>query len=346
MTRCCDVRRSLLLFSAVILLHLRHAFSLPPVQQMSSADVHSWLQSLSLPQYAPAFSSHHIDGASLTALSASDLQTIGVEALGHRKKILKAIEQLKHTPSSPSSSSSSPSSSQPTFCEVGASGEASCADRVYVGVRSADEDTSSENWFEEPFPHPYDTERCTIDRIPYDRMTPALFMREYYVQKPFILVPTPQSAKATLAVRRAWARSTILSTLGHIPVNLGTPHSLTAFGDGVISSTLGAYIRDLRNASIERISGDHYLFDRKGFFKQADVLLDSYQPHRLFHWDTNHAQYGHSDSMTFALGPTGSGINFHYHKVTRNRALSALRRSVPPASVGRSSPAAPSPLSL
>ena len=199
-------------------------------------------------------------------------------------------------------------------CEVSATGQIDCGSRVWLGVRSADEDHSPDNWSEEPYPHTYDTTRCTIDRIPYDRMTPAVF-QSYYLQKPFILTPTPTSSLTTLRTRSAWSRSAILATLGHIPVNLGTPHSLTAFGDGVISSTLGAYIHDLRNASIERISGDHYLFDRKGFFKQAAVLLDSYQPHPLFHWDTNNAQYGHSESMTFALGPTGSGINFHYHKV-------------------------------
>ena len=180
--------------------------------------------------------------------------------------------------------------------------------------------------YEEEYPHPYDTSRCNIDRIPYDQMTPTLFHSEYYITKPFILTPTPSTARTTLATRQAWSRASILSSLGSIPVNLGTPHSLTAFGDGVVSSTLGAYILDLRNASIDRISGDHYLFDRKGFFKQAASLLTSYQPHPLFHWDTNHGQYGHAESMTFALGPTGSGINFHYHKDGWNEVLFGRKR--------------------
>ena len=326
-----------LALALLVLSHHGLVLSLPPVEQMSSADVSSWLSSLSLEQYSSSFTSHRIDGSSLPSLSSSDLVDLGVDALGHRKKILKAIGQLKSSPptsSSPSSSSSSPSpspSSSPSsslssgspsttlspslVCDVSPTGEANCGSRVWLGVRSSSEDHSLANWYEEAYPHAYDTTRCTIERIPYDRMTPALFHSSYYLQKPFILTPTPSSSRTTLITRAAWSRPTILATLGRIPVNLGTPHSLTAFGDGVISSTLGAYIHDLRNASVERISGDHYLFDRKGFFKQAAVLLDSYQPHPLFHWDTDNAAYGHSDSMTFALGPTGSGINFHYHKV-------------------------------
>ena len=151
---------SLLLLLLFCLLHPSHVLSLPPIEQMSSADVNSWLQGLSLSQYSPLFSSNQIDGSALPSLSAADLQSIGIDALGHRKKILKAIEQLRASPSSSSPAAPSPNSSARTarsapaapnpastvLCEMDASGTASCDDKVYLGVRSANEDTSANNW--------------------------------------------------------------------------------------------------------------------------------------------------------------------------------------------------------
>ena len=306
--------------------------SLPPLPDMSPSDVGALLSSLSLQQYAATFTSHGIDGGALSKLSAAELQTLGISALGHRKKLLKAIDDLKaaHTTTAPTTSPTrtptSLSSSQ-LVCEMAADGTSSCDNKLYLGVRTASEYApDADNWQEEPYPHMYDTQRCTIDRISIDKLTQEQFLNDYYLHKPLILTPTPTSAQATLRVRAAWSRQSTLRQLSDLPVNLGTPHSLTAFGDGVVSSTLGQYIRDLRNTSVDRISADHYLFDRRGFFKQAAVLLETYQPHPLFHWHTTDAQYGTSDGMTYALGPTGSGINFHYHKDGWNEVLFGRKR--------------------
>ena len=305
--------------------------SLPPLPDMSPSDVGSWLSSLSLPQYAAAFTSNNIDGGALSTLSASELQSLGISALGHRKKILKAIDELKATHTTdPSTAPTRPPpslSSSEVICEMAADGSSSCENKLYLGVRTASEYApDADNWQEEPYPHQYDTNRCTIDRIAMDKLSQQQFLSDYYLHKPLILTPTPQSAQTTLRVRAAWSRQSTLRQLSNLPVNLGTPHSLTAFGDGVVSSTLGQYIQDLRNTSVDRISADHYLFDRRGFFKQAAVLLDTYQPHPLFHWHTTDAQYGTSDGMTYALGPTGSGINFHYHKDGWNEVLFGRKR--------------------
>lgn len=54
----------------------------------------SWLESLGLGQYAPAFAANAIDVEMLPKLSAEDLKEIGVAALAHRKKILEAAATL------------------------------------------------------------------------------------------------------------------------------------------------------------------------------------------------------------------------------------------------------------
>lgn len=303
--------------------------SLPPLPDMSPSDVGAWLSSLSLQQYAAAFTSHGIDGGALSNLSAAELQSLGISALGHRKKILKAVHELKsqHTNTHTATRTATPLSTSDVVCEMAADGSSSCDNKLYLGVRTASEYTAdADNWQEEPYPHQYDTRRCNIERLSMDKMTQQRFLNQYYLRKPLILTPTPDSAHATLRVRAAWSRQSTLRQLADLPVNLGTPHSLTAFGDGVVSSTLGQYIVDLRNTSVDRVSADHYLFDRRGFFKQATVLLDTYQPHPLFHWHTTDAQYGTSDGMTYALGPTGSGINFHYHKDGWNEVLFGRKR--------------------
>lgn len=57
-------------------------------------DVNSWLHSLGLGEYAPAFAEHGIESDLLPELTDADLQTLGVAALGHRKRLLKAVAAL------------------------------------------------------------------------------------------------------------------------------------------------------------------------------------------------------------------------------------------------------------
>lgn len=54
----------------------------------------SWLESLGLGQYGPAFDANAIDVEMLPQLTAEDLKEIGVAALAHRKKILEAAATL------------------------------------------------------------------------------------------------------------------------------------------------------------------------------------------------------------------------------------------------------------
>jgi class 3 adenylate cyclase/tetratricopeptide (TPR) repeat protein len=58
-------------------------------------DVGTWLNGLGLGEYARAFAGNDIDAQALATLSADDLKELGVASLGHRKKLLAAIEVLR-----------------------------------------------------------------------------------------------------------------------------------------------------------------------------------------------------------------------------------------------------------
>jgi len=57
-------------------------------------DVGLWLRSLGLGQYEAAFRDNEIDGEVLPKLTVEDLKDLGVAVVGHRRKILSAIEEL------------------------------------------------------------------------------------------------------------------------------------------------------------------------------------------------------------------------------------------------------------
>jgi class 3 adenylate cyclase/tetratricopeptide (TPR) repeat protein len=61
--------------------------------QATNMDIEQWLQGLGLPQYAPAFAANDIDLSLLGQLSDADLKELGVQSLGHRKRILAAAAQ-------------------------------------------------------------------------------------------------------------------------------------------------------------------------------------------------------------------------------------------------------------
>ncbi len=57
-------------------------------------DVRNWLESLGLTQYVDAFESSDVDLDVLPSLNEGDLEKLGV-SLGHRKKMLKALAELR-----------------------------------------------------------------------------------------------------------------------------------------------------------------------------------------------------------------------------------------------------------
>ena len=54
----------------------------------------NWLRHLDMQRYSQAFAENDIDMETLLLLTESDLEQLGV-SLGHRKKMLRAIEELK-----------------------------------------------------------------------------------------------------------------------------------------------------------------------------------------------------------------------------------------------------------
>ena len=54
----------------------------------------AWLESKNLSQYAPNFLQNEINGSVLMDISLEDLDYMGITILGHRKTILKGIEEI------------------------------------------------------------------------------------------------------------------------------------------------------------------------------------------------------------------------------------------------------------
>ena len=57
-------------------------------------DIAAWLHDLGLERYAPAFRHNEIDEKVLPSLTADDLKDLGVTLVGHRRRLLDAIEAL------------------------------------------------------------------------------------------------------------------------------------------------------------------------------------------------------------------------------------------------------------
>ena len=66
-------------------------------------NISQWLQSLGLDQYDQTFKDNEIDTDILEKLTADDLKEMGVNAVGHRRKLLDAIAALRETQPQPAS---------------------------------------------------------------------------------------------------------------------------------------------------------------------------------------------------------------------------------------------------
>jgi class 3 adenylate cyclase/tetratricopeptide (TPR) repeat protein len=61
-------------------------------------EIEAWLRSLGLERYKSAFHANDIDMDVLPCLTAEDLSNLGVESIGHRRKLLNGIASLVHNP--------------------------------------------------------------------------------------------------------------------------------------------------------------------------------------------------------------------------------------------------------
>jgi class 3 adenylate cyclase len=76
---------------------------------MATMDVGGWLRSLGLERYEAAFRENEIDDTVLPNLTAEDLKDLGVGIVGHRRKLLDAIAQLRADGSAKASIAEAPS---------------------------------------------------------------------------------------------------------------------------------------------------------------------------------------------------------------------------------------------
>ena len=58
-------------------------------------DLAAWLRDLGLERYEAAFRDNAIDAAVLPELTADDLKDLGVNLVGHRRRLLSAISALR-----------------------------------------------------------------------------------------------------------------------------------------------------------------------------------------------------------------------------------------------------------
>src|SRR6516162_3116303 len=70
--------------------------------------VGGWLRRLGLEQYEAAFRDNNIDEMVLPSLTAEDLKDLGVESVGHRRKLLDAIAAFRTDANAPTSLSDAP----------------------------------------------------------------------------------------------------------------------------------------------------------------------------------------------------------------------------------------------
>src|SRR5215472_13940338 len=61
----------------------------------TTTDLAEWLGRHGLGQYAKIFAENNIDYSVLPDLTERDLEKLGISSLGHRKKLLRAIEALR-----------------------------------------------------------------------------------------------------------------------------------------------------------------------------------------------------------------------------------------------------------
>ena len=59
-------------------------------------NIREWLKSIDLEEYVQLFVSNNIDYEILLTIDGSDLKEMGINSLGHRKKILNFISEIKN----------------------------------------------------------------------------------------------------------------------------------------------------------------------------------------------------------------------------------------------------------
>ena len=76
-------------------------------------DVGTWLRNLGLDQYEAAFRDNSVDGDILPRLTGEDLKELGIASVGHRRKLLDAISELKSATFASAAANEAPATPSP-----------------------------------------------------------------------------------------------------------------------------------------------------------------------------------------------------------------------------------------
>src|SRR5262245_65883326 len=79
---------------------LNHDDAVSPLA--TTRQIATFLKTCGVEQYAHCFAENDIDSSVLRDLTDQDLEKIGIQSLGHRRKLLRAIADLKDVDKSPS----------------------------------------------------------------------------------------------------------------------------------------------------------------------------------------------------------------------------------------------------
>jgi hypothetical protein len=126
------------------------------------------------------------------------------------------------------------------------------------------------------------------------------FEEKYFMQQPLIMVNASKN-NATL-----WSKRQMRDRFGDQLVSVGTAGAFGRNGFSIGSILLKDYIdrMDLVNSSSSDLGSNLYVFDKNSIPK-AESFSNAFRIHPLF--------AHHSAGLTFTLGYSGTGMNFHFH---------------------------------
>ena len=158
-------------------------------------------------------------------------------------------------------------------------------------------------------------ELCDVDELTEEELTPVLFEEKYSLRRPFIVRNATVNA---LARRFLSDRCDILERFGHVPVELGSPFSLSYYGRADSSMALRKYLETPFS-----LSAPLYFFDRMGKWMdhlgELRSMLKAPPSLQL-------QPVGSDAAVIFAIGKTGSGIGLHAHQDAWNQVLFGAKR--------------------
>jgi len=154
---------------------------------------------------------------------------------------------------------------------------------------------------------PFAIVACTIDAVEATTMTPELFTSTYRHKRP-VLLRNDSSNKATQ--RLVADRQAFLKAFGSASIGYGSQQDLSINGQGQEGMKVSQLLESEAWKDFGSGRRSQYAFDR-GFLERNSLLRESiarppYLPNEF-------------SRLMFGIGPSGSGLSFHYHQEAWNQ---------------------------